>query len=131
MTRAITFAIKLAIIGWGFAGYLLAVGMGLVYLDTDSFANQTGVFILLVYGSVLFAGLISLFSSRVASALLCASTIAAFGLAFSARSVGHGVNTPESWLLDIAIWPGLVCVVLFVVSRVERRVPRAATIPRS
>lgn len=42
--RAILLAIKFAIVACGALSYLVAFGVGFVYMSSDSYANRVGVF---------------------------------------------------------------------------------------
>lgn len=114
------FVIKILILIWGFVGVLLGAGISMAHLGGDSFANRTGIFILLVYGSVEVCALIAFLSSRVAAALLALCALSAVLLVVLSRSSGHAMSLPDSWLIDITTRPALCALLLYAVSRGEK-----------
>jgi len=118
--RILIFAIKVLILLWGFVGVVVA-GIDTGFSGGDSLASRTGVFVLLVYGSVEVCALIAFLSSRVAAALLGVCALSALALALLSQSSGQPLSDPSSWLTAIAIRPALCALLLYAVSRGEKR----------
>lgn len=75
---------------------------------------RDATFIELVYDSVIVGVLISLFSSRLASILSCAATLAGIMMVYRTNAFGHGSVAGRSFLEAIALRPALATLLLLM-----------------
>ena len=115
----VTLVAKLLVVIWGIVGLLQGAALSFFISGADRYSPIA--FVELVYDSVFVAGLISFFSSRIASYVLFGATLVAIAILSWTRTFGHGAATAPSLLLAIAIRPALGTLVFFFISLYEGR----------
>lgn len=118
-------AIKFAIIAWGAFEYFIGFGEGVTNLPSDSLVSATGIFIICTYHSILWGGILSVFSIAAASALLLLASCIALAVGFSHASWGGPLNLPHLWFQQVLLGPVLCFMILFVLLIVQRGTGKA------
>jgi hypothetical protein len=123
ISRSVSVTMKIALTLWGIVSVLLGAARS-VGVDPDApHSNWAVAFILLSYWSVLVIGMFGLIYSRIVSALLGLSALAAVTILVLTQPTNDGLGLGLSFLAALGVilrGPVLAGLILFAISRSER-----------